>query len=135
MIQRFSSGRPWEERYKYSRAVMIGPLFKTCLTSPSDPAGGILCPGDVGAQTRHCLIIIGETLALAGLGLADIVSSTIYMLDTRLWEQAGAAHAALVGEARPTLSFLGCANFWHPDILVEVEVTAFDQRKASSAVW
>lgn len=130
MVERFSSGRPWEEKFKYSRAVMVGPLFQTCMTSPSDPAGEVLYPGDVAGQTRRCLEIIGETLAMAGLGFADIVMSKIYLLDTGLWEQAGAVHAAMVGEARPTLSFLGCANFWHPDILVEVEVTAYDPRKA-----
>ncbi|MBN9064867.1 MAG: hypothetical protein BGP06_11605 [Rhizobiales bacterium 65-9] len=134
MIERFSSGRPWEERFKYSRAVMAGPFFQTCMTSPSDPAGGIMHPGDVGGQTRRCLTIIGETLAHADLSFSSIIASKIYLLDTRLWEEAGEVHAAMVGDARPALSFLGCANFWHPDILVEVEITAYDPRRTLAAI-
>src|SRR5690606_6379056 len=129
MIQYFSSGRPWEERMKHSRAILVGPLFRTCLTSPSDSSGAILFPGDVRGQTRQCLKIIGETLAQADMGFEHIVSTNIYMLDTKDWEEAGEAHAEIVLGTRPTLSFIGCSNFWHPDILLEVEVHAFDPRR------
>src|SRR5690242_669455 len=85
-IRRFSSGRPWESAYRYSRAVVYGGVFETCLTSPSAPDGTIVHAGDVHGQTRRCLAIIGETLKTAGYGFDDIVRTDIYMLDTRLWE-------------------------------------------------
>jgi len=119
-----SSGRPWEKRYGYSRAVRIGTFFQTSLTSPADDSGRILHPGDVQAQTRQCLSIIGRALEDAGLGYSDIVATRVYLLDTTRWEEAARAHAELVTGSRPALSFIGVANFFDPEILVEVEVTA-----------
>lgn len=123
--QEISSGRPWEAQFRYSRAVRAGALFQTSLTSPADEGGRILHPGDVHGQTRQCLRIVGRALEEAGLAYADIVATRVYMLDTRRWEEAARAHAELITGARPALSFIGVANFFHPDILVEVEVTAF----------
>lgn len=119
-----SSGRPWENQFGYSRAVRVGGFFQTSLTSPADESGRILHAGDVLGQTRQCLRVIGRALEEAGLGYADIVATRVYMLDTRRWEEAARAHAELVSACRPALSFIGVANFFHPEILVEVEVTA-----------
>lgn len=120
-----SSGRPWERQFGYSRAVRIGPLFQSSLTSPADESGRIVHAGDVRAQTRQCLRVIGRALEEAELGYGDIVATRVYMLDTRRWEEAASAHAELVTGCKPALSFIGVANFFHPEILVEVEVTAY----------
>ncbi len=120
-----TSGKPWEVKFNYSRAVRVGPLFQTSLTSPADADGRIVCKGDVYGQTRASLAIIERALRDGGLGLADIVASRVYMLDTRRWEDAARAHAEVVTACRPALSFIGVANFFDPDILVEVEVTAW----------
>jgi enamine deaminase RidA (YjgF/YER057c/UK114 family) len=129
-IRRFSTGRSWETNYKYSRAIAYGGLFETCLTSPSASDGSIVSVGDVYGQTRSCLGIIAEVLAQAGYESADVVRTDVYMLDTREWELAGRAHREILGETRPVLSFIGCANFWHPDILVEVAVKAYRREPA-----
>jgi enamine deaminase RidA (YjgF/YER057c/UK114 family) len=120
-----SSGRPWEKHYGYSRAVRIGPLFQSSLTSPADDSGRIVHQGDVYQQTAQCLAIIGWSLEKAGLAYSDIVATRIYMLDTARWEEAARAHAERVTGCRPALSFIGVANFFDPAILVEVEVTAW----------
>lgn len=122
-----TSGKPWERKFSYSRAVRVGPYFQTSLTSPADAEGRIVCLGDVYGQTRASLEIIGRALRDAGLGYGDIVATRIYMLDTRLWEEAARAHAEIVSMCRPALSFIGVANFFHPDILVEAEVTAWGE--------
>lgn len=125
-VRRFSSGRPWEIKYAHSRAIAYGGVLETCLTSPSLPDGSIVGAGDVYAQTVRCLEIIRETMAQGGYGLADIVRTDVWMLNTLDWEKAAQAHRDLVGaETRPVLSFIGCSNFWHPDILVEVSVRAY----------
>ena len=123
-----TSGKPWETRFNYSRAVRVGPYFQTSLTSPADAEGRIVCPGDVYGQTRASLAIIERALAEADLGLADIVASRVYMLDTTRWETAARAHAEVVTACRPALSFIGVANFFDPAILVEVEVIAWAMR-------
>ena len=119
-----SSGRPWEKRFNYSRAVRLGDFFQTSLTSPADESGRIVHKGDVYGQTRQCLSIVVRALAEAGLSTADIVATRVYMLETTRWEDAARAHAEMITGCRPALSFIGVANFFDPDILVEVEVTA-----------
>ncbi len=123
--QEISSGRPWETRYGYSRAVRIGPLFQTSLTSPADSDGRILCPGDIYGQSRQSLAVIGKALEEAGMSFADVVATRVYMLDTNQWEAAARAHVEFVTQVKPALSFIGVANFFDPAILVEFEITAY----------
>ena len=120
-----SSGRPWEEQAGYSRAVRMGGLFETSLTSPSAPDGSILHSGDVYRQTALSLAIIGEALEEAGLGYRDVIRTRIYMRDTSRWAEAGKAHAEVFSSIRPALSFIGVSGFFDPLIDVEVEVVAY----------
>jgi len=120
-----SSGRPWEDKAGYSRAVRVGPMVEIGLTSPSAPDGSILHAGDVYRQTQKCLEIIAEALAEAGASFDDVIKTNIMMLDTTQWVDAGRAHAEVLGQARPALSFVGVSGFFDPLIEVEVEVTAY----------
>lgn len=129
--QEISSGTPWETAYAYSRAVRAGPFFQTSLTSPAGPDGHIQHLGDVYGQARMSLEKIGRALEEAGMDFGDVVATRVYMLDTSAWADAARAHAEIVTAARPALSFIGVANFFDPDILVEVEITAFRTRQGS----
>ena len=120
-----SSGRPWEDRAGYSRAVRAGPMVEIGLTSPSAPDGAILHAGDVYRQTRESLKIVGEALEQAGACFGDVIKTNIMMLDTAKWAEAGRAHAEVFGDIRPALSFVGVSGFFDPLIEVEVEVTAY----------
>lgn len=120
-----SSGRPWEDKAGYSRAVRAGPMVEIGLTSPSAPDGAILHAGDVYRQTRESLKIISEALTQAGASFDDVIKTNIMMLDTTKWAEAGRAHAEVFGQVRPALSFVGVSGFFDPLIEVEVEVTAY----------
>lgn len=124
MRKMVSSGRPWETKAGYSRAVRVGSLVEIGLTSPSAEDGSILHAGDVYAQTKLSLEIIGTALENAGASFADVIKTNIMMLDTRKWADAGRAHAEVFSEIRPALSFVGVSGFFDPLIEVEVEVTA-----------
>ena len=126
--QEIASGTPWENAYHYSRAVRVGPFFQTSLTSPAGADGRILAVGDVYGQARASLEKIGRALEEAGMDFTDVVATRVYMLDTSAWADAAKAHAEIVTAARPALSFIGVANFFDPDILVEVEITAYRTR-------
>jgi enamine deaminase RidA (YjgF/YER057c/UK114 family) len=128
-----SSGRPWEEKAGYSRAVRIGSIIEIGLTSPSAPDGSILHAGDVYAQTKASLEIIGEALAEAGASFEDVIKTNIMMLDTGKWAEAGRAHAEVFSQIRPALSFVGVSGFFDPLIEVEVEVTAVVQAGEQTA--
>ncbi len=125
MRKTVSSGRPWEAKAGYSRAVRVGPHVEIGLTSPSAPDGTILHAGDVYAQTRLSLEIIGAALSEVGASFDDVVKTNIMMLDTTKWADAGRAHAEFLGDTAPALSFVGVSGFFDPLIEVEVEVTAY----------
>lgn len=123
-----SSGRPWEDKAGYSRAVRVGPMVEIGLTSPSAPDGTILHAGDVYQQTKASLKIVGEALEQAGASFDDVIKTNIMMLDTKKWADAGRAHAEVFAHIRPGLSFVGVSGFFDPLIEVEVEVTAYIDR-------
>jgi len=125
-IKTYSSNRPWEIEHRHSRGITYGGMFETCLTSPSDPDGTIIGKDDLYAQTVRCYEIILATMTDAGYSADDLVRCNIWLLDTRVYEIAAKAHRDMVPETvRPVLSFIGCANFWHPDILVEESMMAY----------
>ncbi len=125
MHKRISSGRRWEVTAGYSRAVRAGNIIEIGLTSPSAPDGSILHAGNVYQQTRASLEIIGAALTELGAGFDDVIKTNIMMLDTTKWAEAGQAHAEVMGDARPALSFVGVSGFFDPLIKVEVEITAY----------
>jgi 2-iminobutanoate/2-iminopropanoate deaminase len=46
-----------------------------------DPATGALVPGGVAAETARVLENLAAVLAAAGLGLTDVVKTTVYVVD------------------------------------------------------
>ncbi|MBL8807152.1 MAG: hypothetical protein JNN22_09930 [Rhodospirillales bacterium] len=120
-----TTNRPWEVQCGYSRAVRIGNLIETSLCSPADDSGTIRFPGDVYRQTQVCLEIIGDFIRELGMDYADVIKTRIYLADPPKWVEAGKAHAEIFGSIRPALGFVYMSGFFHPDIAVEVECTAY----------
>mgnify|MGYP000958231459 CR=1 FL=1 len=120
--------RPWEAAAGFSRAVRIGNLIETSLTSPAGPDGEILFPGDVYRQTRQCLAVIGESLTALGASYEDVIKTRIYVGQTDHWKEAGRVHAEVFGTIRPALGFVYMIGFFDPAITVEVEATAWVER-------
>jgi enamine deaminase RidA (YjgF/YER057c/UK114 family) len=121
------ANRPWERVIGYSRAVRVGPLIEVSATAAADQDGGILAKGDMLGQARECLRIIGEALAEMGASFEDVVRTRVFLKDVSRWEEAGCAHGEMFGDIRPATAFIGIDRFLEPDILVEIEATAFKQ--------
>lgn len=119
------TNRPWEAQCGFARAVRIGNLVETSLCSPADDLGNIQFPGDVYRQTQVCLKIIGGFLHELGMDYADVIKTRIYLVNPPGWVDAGKAHAEVFGTIRPALGFVYMSGFFHPDIAVEVECTAY----------
>ncbi|GAA3941879.1 RidA family protein [Actinoplanes auranticolor] len=82
--------------------------------------------GDLAAQTEQALRNVGTALAAAGATFADVVKTTIYVVDWQP-EKAGDLFAGLqrsgAGSPGPT-TLIGVAALAAPDLLVEFDVTA-----------
>src|SRR6266496_2822182 len=65
----------------YSQAVRAGQLLFASGQIPLDPASGSIVEGDVTAQTRRVMENLRAVLKAGGLSLADVVRTTIYLID------------------------------------------------------
>jgi enamine deaminase RidA (YjgF/YER057c/UK114 family) len=120
-----TTSRPWEAQCGFARAVRIGNLVETSLCSPADESGKILFPGDVYRQTQYSLKMVGEALQALGMGYEDVIKTRIYVADPNHWIESGRAHAEVFGKIRPALGWIYMSSFFHKDITVEVECTAY----------
>jgi enamine deaminase RidA (YjgF/YER057c/UK114 family) len=122
--RRISSGGPWEDAVGYSRAVVAGPwVLVSGSTSTVD--GEVRHEGDAYAQTLEAFGVARRALEQAGLSLADVVRTRMYLADIGDQDAVGRAHSELFDEVRPAATMLEVARLVDPRMLVEVEVDAY----------
>ena len=66
----------------YSQAVKAGTWVFVSGQLPLDPTGGAM-PAAVAEQTEFCLRNVAAILGQAGLGLKDVVKTTVFMTDLK----------------------------------------------------
>jgi enamine deaminase RidA (YjgF/YER057c/UK114 family) len=125
MKTQVKTARPWEAQCGYSRAVRVGNLIETSLTSPAAETGAILFPGDVYRQTHVCLDIIKAAIEELGGKMSDVFRTRIYLADPARWAEAGKAHKEAFGDTGRTLGWIYMSGFFDPKIAVEVECSAY----------
>lgn len=119
-----SSGRPWEARVGYSRAVRAGNLIVVSGTTGTNERGEVDAPGDAYRQTIQALKNIEAALLQLGVGLAQVVRTRMYVTDISRWEEYGRAHAEVFGDIRPATSMIEVSRLIAPEMLVEIEADA-----------
>jgi enamine deaminase RidA (YjgF/YER057c/UK114 family) len=123
MRQNISSNTQWEESFGYSRAVRIGNVVEVSGTTAVD-GDQIIGKGNIYEQTKFIFGKIEKALHEAGAGLKDVVRTRMYVTDISQSGAAGQAHGETFREIRPTTSMIEVKGLIHPDLLIEVEVTA-----------
>jgi len=78
----------------YSQAVRAGELVFLSGQIPLDPATGQLVEGDITAQTKRVMENLRAVLAAAGCGFADVVRTTIYLVDLGHFGKVNEAYGA-----------------------------------------
>lgn len=129
-VRRISSGGPWEEVVGYSRAVVAGPfvLVSGC-TSTVD--GEVRHLGDAYGQAVVAFGVALDALQQAGLGVADVVRTRMYLKHHVDSDDVGRAHQEIFGDVRPAATMLVVAGFIDQRMLVEVEVVAYRESPPS----
>ena len=123
-----SSGGPWEARYGYSRAVVVGDEAFVSGTTDAGPDGRSLHPGDASAQARAVFEIIGRAIGEAGFELSDVVRTRMFVTDAANIAAVTAVHGEVFRDIRPAATIAVVAALIEPTLLVEIEA---DARKAS----
>lgn len=124
MTRRISSGGPWEERFGYSRAVIAGPWVHVA-GSTATVNGEVVGVGDIHRQTVAAFEIALDAVREAGLEIADVVRTRMYVRDISQQDEVGRAHRELFGHVRPAATMVEVSGLAHPDHLIEVEVEAY----------
>ena len=122
--RRVSSGGPWEAVAGYSRAIAVGDACWVAGTTDAGADGRSRNPGDIGAQTRAALEIIGRALGEAGFSLDDVVRTRMFVTDMSRSAEVTAVHGEVFGEIRPAATLVGVSALMDPSLLIEIEAEA-----------
>ena len=120
--RKISSGSAWEERYGYSRAVVVGEHVHVGGTAPQMPGDADPPTGAYG-QARRCLEIVTTALADAGATPADVVRTRIFVTDRAHIAEVMRAHGETFGDVRPACTGI-VVDLLDPRWLVEIEADA-----------
>jgi enamine deaminase RidA (YjgF/YER057c/UK114 family) len=119
-----TTGSPYEPRLGISRAVRTGNIVAVAGTAPIGPDGKTAGKGDVAAQARRCIEIIGNALEQAGASLSDVIRTRILLTRIEDWESVGQVHGEFFGNIRPANTVMQVTRFIDPEWLVEIEADA-----------
>ncbi|HEY1061161.1 MAG TPA: RidA family protein [Daejeonella sp.] len=121
-----SSGAVWEDMVGYSRAVRIGNIIEVSGTTSVD-GDMLIGKDDLYAQTKFILLKVEKALQEAGAQMTDVVRTRMYVTDISKWEEAGKAHAEFFRDIKPATTMVEVSRLIHPDLLIEIEVSALIQ--------
>ncbi|PZQ97680.1 MAG: hypothetical protein DI533_10930 [Cereibacter sphaeroides] len=122
-MRRISTGSPFEAKMGYSRAVVKGGWCFVSGVTGYDYATMVM-PGDIAAQARNCFSTIDAVLTDAGFTMDDIVRVQYTVTDVTLVDALVPVLGDALGEVRPAATMV-IAGLIRPEMLVEIEVTAF----------
>jgi enamine deaminase RidA (YjgF/YER057c/UK114 family) len=122
MVQRVSTGSPFEATFGYSRAVRHDDTVYGSGTTGYDYAT-MTMPEGVGEQARNALETIDKALREAGSSIADTVRVVYYLGDRSYVDEVVAAVGPVFREIRPAASML-IVQMIEAGMKVEIEVTA-----------
>ena len=107
----------------YSQAIQVGNLIYTSGQIPIDPATGQLVEGGVKEQARQSLSNIQAILQEAGLTMASVVKTTVFMADMADFADMNSVYAEFFTEPYPARSAVAVKTL-PKNALVEIEVVA-----------
>ena len=107
----------------YSQAIRVGNLVYTSGQIPIDPATGNFVEGGIKEQTRQSLTNVKAILEEAGLSMADVVKTTVFMADMNDFADMNSVYAEFFAEPYPARSAVAVKTL-PKGALVEIEVVA-----------
>ena len=107
----------------YSQAIQVGNLVYTSGQIPIDPATGAFVEGGIKEQTRQSLSNVRAILEEAGLSMANVVTTTVFMADMNDFADMNAVYAEFFTEPYPARSAVAVKTL-PKGALVEIEVVA-----------
>ncbi len=107
----------------YSQGIEANGMVFVSGQLPIDPATGDFAGIDISAQAEQSLKNVQSVLAEAGLTLANVVKSTVFLKDIKDFAAMNEVYARFFTEGCPARSAVQAAAL-PKDALVEIEVIA-----------
>jgi enamine deaminase RidA (YjgF/YER057c/UK114 family) len=104
--------------------VRVGPFIAVSGSAAIDENGELVGEGDMYAQAKQCIDVIGAALEKAGGDLSDVVRTRIFVTDIERWDDVGRAHQEAFGDVMPATSMVQVSRLIDPRMLVEIEADA-----------
>lgn len=122
MVERISSGSPFERDMAYSRAVVDGDWIFVSGTTGFD-YDTMTISDDVAMQTEQCFKNIAKALAQAGASLKNVVRVHYILPNAADFPACWPAMRAYLGDVRPAATMFS-AGLADARMKIEIEVTA-----------
>ena len=107
----------------YSQAIQVGNFVFASGQIPIDPATGSFVEGGINEQTRQSLNNVNAILKEAGLTLANVVKTTVFLADIADFADMNSVYAEFFSEPYPARSAVAVKSL-PKGALVEIEVVA-----------
>ena len=107
----------------YSQAIEANGLIITSGQLPIDPATGEFAPGGIKEQTRQSLTNAKAILEEAGIGLGNVMKTTVFLSDMNDFAAMNEVYAEFFSEPFPARSAITVKTL-PKNALVEVECIA-----------
>ena len=107
----------------YSQAIEANGLIITSGQLPIDPATGEFAPGGIKEQTRQSLTNAKAILEEAGIGLGNVMKTTVFLSDMNDFAAMNEVYAESFSEPFPARSAIAVKTL-PKNALVEVECIA-----------
>lgn len=122
MRKNISSNSMWENRYAYSRVVVIGKRAYVSGTVAVDEEGTIIGRSRPDQQAAYIFKKIEKYINEAGFVKEDIVRTRMFTTDIRHSEEIGYEHGKFFKGIEPASTMVEVKALIHRDMLVEIEV-------------
>ncbi len=107
----------------YSQAIQVGNLVYTSGQIPINPATGSFVEGGIQEQTRQSLNNVKAILEETGLGMENVIKTTVFMADMGDFAAMNEVYAQFFVEPYPARSAIAVKTL-PKGALVEIEVVA-----------
>ena len=110
----------------YSQAIRSNGFVFLSGQIPLDPATGTIVSGPVAAQTARVFENLRGVLEAAGLSLADVVKTTVFLKNMADFTEMNEVYARYFGIHRPARSTVEAARLPR-DVQVEIDAIAAER--------
>lgn len=108
----------------YSQAIKVGNFVYTSGQLPINPATGAFPEGGIKEQTRQSLSNVKAILEEAGLTMAEVVKTTVFLADMNDFADMNSVYAEFFCEPYPARSAVAVQTL-PKNAMVEIEVVAY----------